>query len=190
MKARLSRVITALWLLGLAGASGCTEAGDEFLQAFGTAVGGPDGDSGVTDLDGAGPSEVIGDGTVAELPDGVVVPDNGPGPDGVVVGPTVTWDDDIKPLFKKTGCAASFCHGSAKASGLSVADPAALIKGGKHGPAVVPCAPNEGTLLDKFQKVPSFGKKMPLGGATYTDAQRQLIIDWIAGGADQPGGCP
>jgi hypothetical protein len=181
---RLSAPAFALALLVTVASGGlwaCTEIGDGFLQSNG-AITVPD----VSDTS-------VGDTTVdaADLtPDDTVPGDAGDtGPDAPPP-PLVTWEDDIKPLFKTTGCSASFCHGSSKASGLSVASPADLIKGGKKGATIVPCNPNGGTLLDKLQAKPSFGKKMPLGGVTYTAAQRQLLIDWIAGGADQPGGCP
>lgn len=179
-----------VFLVTAAPLGACTEVGDSFLQTTG-AVATPD----VDDVDPADTGEPLD--ASADVPgDQIAVPDTAQdqttppddGPD--VVAPTVTWAEHIKPLFKQTGCSASFCHGTSKAGGLSVADPAALIKGGKHGAAVVPCAPSEGSLVEKFKSKPSFGKKMPLGGVTYTAAQRQLVIDWIAGGADQPGGCP
>ncbi|MEZ4267906.1 MAG: hypothetical protein R3F39_16145 [Myxococcota bacterium] len=176
MKRRHAPVVsTALvLLLALPCLGGCTELGDEFLQQA-QVVAEPDATADVR-------VDVTAD---VVLPDTISVPDAGPDAE-----PTITWEGHIKPLFKQTGCSASFCHGNAKAGGLSVATPEALILGGKHGAAVVPCAPGEGTIIDKFQTKPSFGKKMPLGGTTYTDAQRQLVIDWIASGAEQPGGCP
>ncbi len=182
--------ILLVFLVAAASLGACTELGDSFLQSTGGATT-PDLDAvdpaDTGELPGPG-ADIAGDQAVAvdTAQDGTATPDDGPD----VVAPAVTWAEHIKPLFKQTGCSASFCHGTSKGGGLSVADPAALIKGGKHGAAVVPCAPSEGTILEKFKPKPSFGKKMPLGGATYTDAQRQLVIDWIAGGADQPGGCP
>jgi hypothetical protein len=192
MKRCAAHAVSGLLVLLLAAATlgACTELGEGFLQSTGAVT--------VPDVEDAEPADstTVPDATDDISADQVGVPDTAgdgtlvsdEGPD--VVAPTVTWAEHIKPLFKQTGCSASFCHGTSKAGGLSVADPAALLQGGKHGAAVVPCAPGEGTIIDKFKTKPSFGKKMPLGGVTYTDAQRQLVIDWIASGADQPGGCP
>ncbi len=86
---------------------------------------------------------------------------------------------DIEPILQAS-CAV--CHGSL--GGWSAADYDAVITSGDNGPAVIPGNPDGSVLVQKLLGTQSFGGIMPPGGAL-ADADIQLIIDWIAGGAQR-----
>ena len=73
------------------------------------------------------------------------------------------------------------CHNDdVHSSGLSLSTMARMRKGGKRGPAVVPGKPDESMLY----RVISGGQPfMPKEGAPLTDAQVEIIRQWILNGA-------
>lgn len=89
-----------------------------------------------------------------------------------------SFSGEIQPLLLQK-CAA--CHGAQ--GGLSVASRADLIRGGLHGPAVVPGDTEESLLIQTLRGTWEAGKQMPLGGTPLTKAEIDLIARWIEAGA-------
>jgi Planctomycete cytochrome C len=94
-------------------------------------------------------------------------------------GTPVSFSRDIQPIFTRYGC--NSCHGGS--GGLVVATVAEILKGGNHGPAVVPGDPAVSLMIQKLSPTPPFGDRMPQGGAYLPDATIQIIRDWIDQGA-------
>ncbi len=70
--------------------------------------------------------------------------------------------------------------------GLDLSSYTTMRAGGAVGGAdiVVSGRPCESVLVQKISDYPPFGARMPLGGPSYlTEAEQQLIRDWIAEGA-------
>jgi hypothetical protein len=70
--------------------------------------------------------------------------------------------------------------------GLDISSYATIALGGRHsaGTLVVPDDPCSSILLQKLGPAPPFGDRMPKDGPPYlTNADAQVIIDWIAEGA-------
>src|ERR1043165_7623977 len=82
-----------------------------------------------------------------------------------------------------TKCAG--CHGPAKMSDLDVRDRAALLKGGKRGPAVVPGKAADSLLYKAVRRDGEL--QMPPGKAALTAAEVNSIRDWIDSGAKWTG---
>jgi hypothetical protein len=73
------------------------------------------------------------------------------------------------------------CHGQVRMSDLDLREHAAVLKGGKRGPAVVP-GNAEGSLL--YKAIRREGElQMPPGKAALSAAEVAIIRDWINGGA-------
>ena len=107
----------------------------------------------------------------------------------------VSFRDDIQAgLFERTDLRCADCHTpqgatplGLRASGLNLSSFASLLRGGDEGGTdiVVPGAPCDSVLLQKVGPAPPFGARMPLDGPPFLDeAERQLLSDWIAEGAD------
>jgi Tol biopolymer transport system component len=97
----------------------------------------------------------------------------------------VSYTRQILPLFEKQ---CNVCHsGSAPASGYAMTTREALLKGGRHGVAIVPGKSNEGTFVKYLTG--ELKPKMPPGGALDLDTIN-LIRRWINEGAkfDSPTG--
>lgn len=112
---------------------------------------------------------------------------------------TVSFANDIRPLMNRTaddpnGHGCIVCHYSTQPShpctdisGLDVATLGALRKGGVVSGAsiVIPGKPCESALVQKLQGDYFTGLRMPKDGPPFwSDAQVQLVIDWIAEGAN------
>jgi len=96
----------------------------------------------------------------------------------VIVFSSVLWGQSAQDILENK-CAG--CHGGTRMSDLDVRDRAALLTGGKRGPAVTPGDP-EASLL--YQAVKGDGPlRMPPGKAPLTPAEVQAIREWIAAGA-------
>ena len=94
------------------------------------------------------------------------------------------FNQHVRPILEKQ---CQSCHsGASKQSGLEVVSREKLLRGGDHGPAVVPGKPEESLLYlyVSHQKQPG----MPLGGKKLPDEQIALISEWIRAGApfDEP----
>jgi mono/diheme cytochrome c family protein len=97
-------------------------------------------------------------------------------------GPRLVWRDVVAPLLAAR-CAS--CHGEAKQKGkLRVDSIAALIAGGKGGPAILPGNASGGTLLARAHLPIEDEKHMPPAKEAQLDAlQIELIAWWIEKGA-------
>jgi hypothetical protein len=95
------------------------------------------------------------------------------------VGQTVSFQTDIKPIFQRYGC--NGCHGGS--GGLFVQTVAQLLRGGAHGPAIVPGNADVSNIIKKLSPSPPFGDRMPQGGPYLPDSTIQVIRAWINQGA-------
>jgi hypothetical protein len=94
-------------------------------------------------------------------------------------GTPVSFSRDIQPILSRHGC--NSCHGGS--GGLVVATVSDMLKGGDHGPAIVPGDAAASLIIQKLSLTPPFGDRMPRGGAYLSDATIQIIRDWIDQGA-------
>jgi hypothetical protein len=92
---------------------------------------------------------------------------------------TVSFQNDVRPLFNRYGCTS--CHGGT--NNLFVTSVANLLRGGLHGPAIVPLKPDDSILVQKIKPNPPFDTRMPQGGPYMRDDEIQIIVDWIKEGA-------
>ncbi|MFQ5340438.1 MAG: c-type cytochrome domain-containing protein [Anaerolineae bacterium] len=101
----------------------------------------------------------------------------GAGSQGMAAVPD--FSSQVQPLLRQK-CAA--CHGVQ--SGLSVASRADLLKGGLHGPAIVPGDAEASLLIQALRGTWEAGQQMPLGSPPLTNAEIDLIARWIEAGAN------
>jgi hypothetical protein len=94
-------------------------------------------------------------------------------------GQNISFANQISPIFQRYGCYG--CHGGS--GGLFVVTVAQLLRGGDHGPAVVPGKADTSNLVRKLAATPLFGDRMPQGGPYLTDSTLQTIKLWINQGA-------
>jgi len=108
---------------------------------------------------------------------------------------TVDFATQIRPLINDRepttrGCLS--CHDQTQgtmegfiATGLDLSK-LQLIRKGDRGTTsiVVPGKPCESLIVQKLQGVSPSGARMPRGGPFWDDAKIQLMIDWIAEGAN------
>ena len=95
-----------------------------------------------------------------------------------------TYVKDIAPIVSKY---CLNCHGTdtENPSELFMDDFESLMKGGKHGVAIVPGKPTESILYVKMMPDPPFGKQMPRGRKKISPEEVQMIYDWIEQGAKE-----
>jgi len=91
----------------------------------------------------------------------------------------VSFSQDVHPLLVQHGCTG--CHGGT--NGLTVETVADLLRGGNHGPAIVPGDGAGSILVKKISPNPPFGARMPQGGPFMPDASIATIRTWIDQGA-------
>ena len=99
--------------------------------------------------------------------------------DTVSTGTTVSFQNNILPIFDRFGCYE--CHGGT--NGLVVHTVADLLRGGIHGPAIVPGNADSSLIMKKTSPTPPFGDRMPQGGPYCSDSIRAVIALWINQGA-------
>jgi len=92
--------------------------------------------------------------------------------------PIVSFSSNILPIFLRNGCLS--CHGGL--GGLEVGTVAQLLRGGDHGPVIVPGNAAASHIIQKLSPNPPFGERMPLGGSL-PDSTVQVIRNWINQGA-------
>src|SRR5215471_1959723 len=111
------------------------------------------------------------------------------GPAAVAAGLIATLFAQSDPAEKsarnifETKCAV--CHGSAQTSGLDLRERAAILKGGKRGPAIVPGNAEQSLLYKAIRREGEL--QMPPGKTALTAAEVNAIRDWINGGATWSG---
>ncbi len=107
---------------------------------------------------------------------------------GTPIRPSVSWQDDIKPIFNElispTGRCTS-CHSfDAPAGGLDLSDTFVDAIYKIVGDPVVPGNPRGSRLFNKINcSEPDQGSQMPLNGVPLSLTERELIYDWIEQGA-------
>ncbi len=92
---------------------------------------------------------------------------------------TVSFQSQIKPIFQQRGC--NGCHGGS--GGLFVQTVSQLLRGGDHGPVIVPGKADSSNIMKKLSPNPPFGDRMPQGGPYLPDSTIQVIRTWISQGA-------
>ena len=108
---------------------------------------------------------------------------------GALVGPSlvtatraeepVSFAKDVKPIFD-ANCA--FCHNAAtQLSKLDLSSRESIMKGGEHGPAVVPGKAESSRLYRLVSGIEQ--PQMPLDGGALTAEQLATIKAWIDEGA-------
>ena len=110
---------------------------------------------------------------------GVSPPVSPPGPDSTGGGGAVSFANNVLPIFIRYGCYG--CHGGT--NGLVVGTVADLLRGGIHGPAIIPGNADSSLIMKKTSPTPPFGDRMPLGGPYCPDSVRAVIAAWINQGA-------
>lgn len=97
----------------------------------------------------------------------------------------VTWSDvRSKVLEKRCGCHMTPSGFGATVGGLLLERRDTALKGGRHGKwAIVPGDPCKSFVVQKTGTSPPFGARMPLQASPLSGPDRQLLIDWIAEGA-------
>lgn len=107
----------------------------------------------------------------------------------------VSFARDIRPLMDRPssegGCS---CHTPTNGSpsgielgGLNLGSMETLRRGGRNSGTsiIVPGDPCASILIHKISDAPPFGARMPLNGPPFwSDAEIQLLHDWIAEGAE------
>mgnify|MGYP003337664593 FL=1 len=97
----------------------------------------------------------------------------------------VSFSSEVRPILRRS---CTGCHQPSKAKGgLDLSTHAALLRGGKHGPAVRPGDPEKSRLV---QDVSGAEPAMPDEGDPLTQAERRVLSQWVAQGAldDTPPG--
>jgi hypothetical protein len=93
-----------------------------------------------------------------------------------------SYEQRIRPLLDAK-CVA--CHGEKKRKGgLTLADSAGLLAGGKHGPVLIPSAPHSSPLLARIELALDDDHHMPPSEREQLDPQElELLRQWIVAGA-------
>lgn len=95
---------------------------------------------------------------------------------GTHSSPEIWFEQKILPIFERD-CVK--CHtGSRPQGGLDVRTRFSLLRGGDKGPAVVPGFPDKSLLYHRLRR-----GEMPLGGPSVSEADLELIRQWIQQGA-------
>jgi mono/diheme cytochrome c family protein len=92
---------------------------------------------------------------------------------------------DIIPLMLRH-CSA--CHGASRQeAGLRLTSRAAMLKGGKSGPSLVPGRPDQSLMLKKIRsgQMPPFAQWMKVGVKPMGTADIERLAQWIAAGAPE-----
>ena len=77
------------------------------------------------------------------------------------------------------------CHGEAARAGLRLDSREGMLKGGDTGPVIVPGKPEESTLIKAVQHTDGY-PKMPRGRAKLQQADIDVLVEWVRGGAAWP----
>ena len=95
----------------------------------------------------------------------------------------ISFSKDVAPILNKF-CVSCHDADDQHPSELYMDDYESLMKGGKHGKAIVPGNSKESLLSQKMTDPPPFGKIMPPPGKRRpTDEQIALIRQWVDQGA-------
>jgi hypothetical protein len=92
------------------------------------------------------------------------------------------FETKIRPLLA-ANCYA--CHGEAAMAGLRLDSREGLLKGGDTGAVIIPGKPEESTLIKAVQHTDGY-PKMPRGRAKLQQADIDVLVEWVRGGALWP----
>ncbi len=105
---------------------------------------------------------------------------------------TISFSRDVVPIIQKN-CLPCHAEDNFNPSELSLDSYELLMRGGRHGDAVVPGKAGESPLVQKLRPDPPFGDRMPLdmrkkkgrkpGVMPLSEEEIELIATWIAQGA-------
>jgi mono/diheme cytochrome c family protein len=110
----------------------------------------------------------------------IAEPSGTPTPAGSTASGTArTFTADVKPIFDAK---CTVCHG--KLGGWDATSYDSVMKTGDHGPVVKPGNASGSLLIEKLLGTQTVGNVMPPGGKL-SDADIQIIQDWISGGAPE-----
>src|SRR5579885_589101 len=96
----------------------------------------------------------------------------------------VTWNDVLPILLRRC----TVCHGKHRQEGgLDVRTRAALLRGGKSGPAIVPGLPEKSRLVEKVRagKMPPNDRLVEASVKPVEPAEVEVLTRWIAAGAPE-----
>jgi mono/diheme cytochrome c family protein len=113
-----------------------------------------------------------------------VIPEPTPTPEPISSTPApggeISFSNDVSPILEAR-CAV--CHHSSEGQGgYDISSAFSTISSGKDGPWIVPGDASKSLLLEMLKGTTGF-KQMPPVGDPLTDAEIQIIIDWINTGA-------
>lgn len=104
--------------------------------------------------------------------------------------PTVSFQNDVLPILASNGCSSSSCHGNASnpSSGFSVLNATSILGPGNWAIQLETCDvirgnPEDSFLIKKLLGTAERGAQMPLGGSPLSDADLDVIEQWILEGA-------
>ena len=96
---------------------------------------------------------------------------------------TIDFDRQIKPILAENCFACHGIHEQARQADLRLDVRQSAVEAG----AIVPGAPNESTLIERINSDdPNSVMPPPESHKSLTQAQRKLLVDWIAAGAEYP----
>lgn len=95
----------------------------------------------------------------------------------------VSFTKDVMPIVTAK-CLPCHAQGSKNPGQYGMETYEEIVKGGKHGAAVVPGKSGDGTLVKKMQPNPSFGEQMPvMTRVKMTPDEIAIFETWITQGA-------
>ena len=109
----------------------------------------------------------------------------GPGPRRRVAPPPEVTQHDVIPILLRR---CTVCHGlRQQEGGLDLRTRAAMLKGGKSGPAIVPGKPEESLILKKIRdgEMPPRRRLVEVSVKPIEAAEIDLLARWIDGGAPE-----
>jgi WD40 repeat protein len=125
----------------------------------------------------------IGLGTVCALILAVpAILQRGAGEPAVMAASTPSFSADVAPILEKKclGCHSSSVH----KSGLILESYSSLMKGGKHGPPILPHDANASLIVQMLEG--DIGPQMPANADPLPDSDIERIKAWINAGAEGP----
>ena len=90
------------------------------------------------------------------------------------------YTPDVTTIIEKYGCAG--CHGGS--GGMDITPYESIMSTGDHKPIVVANDSNS-VIVRKLKGTAAFGSRMPLGGPFLSDAEIQIVVQWIMSGAKE-----
>ncbi len=93
---------------------------------------------------------------------------------------TISFSKDVYPLLKKRCVGCHYAGNEFNESELSMESYELLMKGGVHGPPIVPGKADSSLIIKKLRPNPPIGEQMPLmSKEKLAEEEIKLIADWI-----------